>query len=270
MSKGPGTSPRTGNDFYALQAGPTARPANSPAVSLPFLTESAGQATCILRHLYPDHLAEEYEGVKVLALHAHNPGLIHTREREVRTAGDMAGLRIRTPSPAIGSMLDHLGATPVGLPPDQVYENLQKGAIDGTVFPWDAVGAFKLYEVLGHHLDAKAYTTSFYFVMNQDTYDGLPEDVRAVIDEMSGEALTAKFGEWWDAWDRPGLEATEARGNEIVPLSEEERAAWRERLEPMIQDWLDQMEAEGIADARDLDAEAQRLAAEECAPEEGA
>ena len=175
---------------HGLTGIPRGRFPRTSVIDLPFLTESAGQATCILRHLYPDHLAEEFEGVKVLALHAHNPGLIHTRERKVEGAEDMQGLRVRTPSPAIGMMLDHLGATPVGLPPDQVYENLQKGAIDGTVFPWDAVGAFKLYEVLNHHLDAKAYTTSFYFVMNQDAYDALPEDVRAVIDEISGEALT--------------------------------------------------------------------------------
>ncbi len=180
----------------------------------------------------------------------------------------MRGLRIRTPSPAIGSMLEHLGATPVGLPPDQVYENLQKGAIDGTVFPWDAVGAFRLYEVLDHHLDARAYTTSFYFVMNRQRYEALPEDVRAVLDGMSGEALIAKFGGWWDSWDQPGLEAARARGNEIIPLGDEEREAWRERLQPMVEAWLDQLEADGVSNARAIYAEAQRLAAEECAEAE--
>jgi hypothetical protein len=59
----------------------------------------------------PKYLAEEYSQVKVLALHAHNGGLIHTRGKLVRTMDDLKGLRIRTPSPAVSSMLEHLGAT---------------------------------------------------------------------------------------------------------------------------------------------------------------
>ncbi len=250
---------------HGLTGIPRGRFPRTGVIDLPFLTDGAGEATCVLWRLLLEHLADEYEGVKVLALHAHNPGLIHTRGRRIETAGDMRGLRVRTPSPAIGSMLEYLGATPVGLPPDQVYENLQKGALDGTVFPWDAIGAFRLYEVLDHHLDARAYTTSFYFVMNRQRYESLPEDVRAAIDELSGENLTAKFGAWWDEWDQPGLEAAKARGNEIIPLREEEREAWRERLGPMIDGWLDQLEADGVANARDIYAEAQRLAEGACA-----
>ena len=36
---------------------------------------------------------------------------------------------------------------------------------------------------------------AFFVVMNQDTYDNLPEDVQQVIDEMSGETLVAKLRE---------------------------------------------------------------------------
>ena len=247
---------------HGLTGIPRGRFPRTSVIDLPFLTDSAAHAGCILWRLYPDHLAEEYEGVRVLALHAHNPGLIHTRERRVETAEDMAGLRVRTPSPAIGAMLEYLGATPVGLPPNEVYENLQKGAIDGTVFPWDAVGAFRLDEVLKHHLDAKAYTTSFYFVMNEERYNNLPEDVRQAIDAISGDSLVPKFGAWWNEWDRPGLEAATARGNEITPLSDAERGAWRERLGPMIDGWLTEIGREGVADARGIYTDAQRFAGE--------
>ena len=174
---------------------------------------------------------------------------------------DLRGLRIRAPSQAIAQMLEYLGATPQGLPPGQVYENLQKGVIDGTVFPWEAVAGFKLDEVLDHHLDARSYTVSFFFAMNQRRYDRLPDDIRACIDQASGADLVARFGPWWDGWDGPGRAAAEARGNAIASLSDAERDRWREALAPMIEAYLDGLAGQGVDDPRGLYRTAQEYVA---------
>jgi TRAP-type transport system periplasmic protein len=247
---------------HGLHGIPRGRFPRTSIIDLPFLTESADAATRTLWALFPDYLEEEYEGLHVLALHAHNGGLIHTSESPVSNMEDLRGLRIRTPSPAVSMMLEHLGAVPQGLPPGEVYENLQRNVIDGTVFPWDPVASFRLAEVLRHHLDARTYTVSFFFVMNQDRYDELPEEVRACVDELSGDALIERFGDWWNAWDAPGREAAEARANEIRVLSEEERERWREALAPMIEAYLDQLEADGVENAREIYGRAQELVAE--------
>jgi hypothetical protein len=60
------------------RAGSERAPSTS-VIDLPFLTESADAATRTLWALFPDYLEEEYQGLHVLALHAHNGGLIHTR-----------------------------------------------------------------------------------------------------------------------------------------------------------------------------------------------
>jgi TRAP-type C4-dicarboxylate transport system substrate-binding protein len=246
---------------HGLASLPRGRMPRTSVIEMPFLTPDAGVATRTLWALLPNHLADEYSQVKVLALHAHNGGLIHTQGKLVRSMHDLEGLRLRTPSPAVSSMLEYLGASPVGLPPGQVYESLQKGTIDGTVFPWDPVHSFKLAEVLTHHLDARAYTVSFYFVMNRRSYDNLPAELRTLIDEASGDALIPKFAAWWKGWDRPGLEAAKARGNTITALARQERAAWIAALRPMIESWLDGLGADGVSDAREIYAEAQRLVA---------
>jgi TRAP-type C4-dicarboxylate transport system substrate-binding protein len=237
---------------HGLHGIPRGRFPRTSIIDLPFLVDSADQATRALWATFPEYLAEEYPGVKVLALHAHNPGLIHTRDVPVRTMDDLEGLRIRTPSPAISMMLEQLGAIPQGLPPGEVYEQLQKGVIDGTVFPWDPIASFNLVEVLNHHLDARTYTVSFFFVMNQARYDGLPEEVRAAIYELSGDNLISRFGPWWDQWDAPGLAAAKVKGNEIIELSEEERDRWRQALQPVIDAYLDEVEGEGVSTARDI------------------
>ncbi|WP_085909720.1 TRAP transporter substrate-binding protein [Kiloniella majae] len=237
---------------HGLTGFPRGRLPRTLIMDLPFLTKSSDAASRTLWDLYPTYLAEEYKGLKVLALHAHNPGLIHTRGKQVSTMDDLAGLRVRAPSAATSMMLKQLGATPVGLPPTQVYENLQKGVIDGTIFPYDGVHGFKLAEVLDYHLDAKAYTTSFYFIMNEKKYNALPEKIRAIIDDMSGASLVAKFGPWWNNWDKPGLEDIKKKGSPIVVLNDNQREEWRRALEPTTANYLKSLEEAGVDNAQEI------------------
>ncbi|MGZ3216531.1 TRAP transporter substrate-binding protein [Paracoccus sp. T5] len=231
---------------------PRGRFPRTSLIDMPFLTVDAGAATYALWELLPDYLAEEYEGVKVLALYAHNGGLLHTTGTKVETMEDMRGLRIRTPSPAVSEMLSALGADPQGLPPGEVYESLQRGVIDGTVFPWDPVKSFGLNEVLDYHLDLGAYTVSFFFVMNQRSYDGLTDKAKACVDQYSGDALVSKFGDWWDQWDQPGRAEAEVAGHEISVLSDEERAAWAETLQPMMASYIQSVEDQGVDNAEEI------------------
>jgi TRAP-type C4-dicarboxylate transport system substrate-binding protein len=121
--------------------------------------------------------------------------------------------------------------------------------------------SYRLAEVLTHHLEAGAYTVPFYFVMNKGSYEGLPDELRTVIDEASGDPLISKFGRLWDEWDRPGREDAIARRNTITALSPQERLAWIAALQPMIEGWLDGMVDDGVANAREISAEARRLVA---------
>ncbi|GAB4362669.1 MAG: TRAP transporter substrate-binding protein [Oricola sp.] len=234
---------------HGLTGIPRGRFPRTSLIDMPFLTDDAGAATYALWSMLPEELAEEYKGMKVLALHAHNGGLVHTSTKKVETMEDLKGLRIRTPSPAVSDMLSFLGADPQGLPPGEVYENLQRGVIDGTVFPWDPVKSFGLNEVLKYHLDAGVYTVSFFFVMNQRSYDRLSPEAQACVDKYSGDALVSKFGDWWDKWDAPGRQEAIDAGHEIIELSDEERARWRDALNPMIAAYLQKMKDSGIDDA---------------------
>lgn len=237
---------------HGLHGIPRGRFPRTSLIDMPFLTDSAQAASYALWELYPDYLSEEYRGLKVLALHAHNGGLIHTRDKKVETMDDLKGLRIRTPSPAVSEMLSTLGADPQGLPPGEVYESLQRGVIDGTVFPWDPVNSFGLNEVLNYHLDLGAYTVSFFFVMNQRSFDKLSPEAQACIDKYSGADLVKQIGEGWDRWDQPGREQAIAAGHEITVLSPEERDKWREALQPMMAAYIQSVKDQGVDNAEEI------------------
>lgn len=238
---------------HGLRGIPNGRFQKTSIIELPFMTNSADAASRALWALYPKYLKDEYPGVKMLGLHAHNGGLIHTGSVPVKTMDDLKGLRIRFPSGPIRALLENLGATPQGLPPGKVYESVQKGVIDGSVFPWDPMHSFKLSEVMNHHVDVGGvYTVAFWFAMNERKYNALPEDVRQAIDSISGENLVNQFGDWWNRWDQLGKDLSVAKGDPIVVLDQAERAKWEQAAQPVIDAWLKRLEEDGVDNAREI------------------
>lgn len=245
-----------------LRGIPRGRFERSSVFELPFVVSDAGAGTRAMWEMYKSGaLADDYKDYKVLALFVHNGGLFHTTNTPVRELSDLNGLRLRTPSEAVSVMLQSLGASAVGLPPSEIYENLQKGTLDGLVTTWDLVGATRLNEVVKYHTDGRVYTAGFYVIMNQRSFDKLPPDVQAIIDDMSGDNLVAKFGDWWAKWDKAGRDDAVARGHEIITVDEPTRDRWRTELTPMIDAYLSRLEKTGVTDARALYEQAMALTA---------
>jgi TRAP-type transport system periplasmic protein len=209
--------------------------------------------------MYPKQLKDEYAGFKVLALHAHNGGLIHTSDKKVVAPQDLKGLRLRSPSIAVNKMLGFFGATALGMPPLQIAVNLRGGLIDGALFSWEGAHSFKIDEVTRYHLDARAFTEPYFFMMNQKKYQALPADVRKAIDEISGDTLVAKFGAWWNRWDQPGIEVARKRGGVVTVLNAAARTRWANAVAPTTDKLLGEMQKVGVTNARAVHAEMKRL-----------
>ena len=246
---------------FGLNGIPRGRFPRTSIMEMPFVAESADSASKALWAMLPDLLAEDYRDFKPIALHCHNPGLFHTRDKSLKTIADVKGLRMRAPNPPTQALLAYLGATPVGMPPGQVYENIEKGVIDGAVFPWDAIKGFRLENILKHHLDARVYTSCFHLVMSPKRYAELAPEVQKAIDATTGQALTDKFGAWWNRWDQAGLDAVKPLNHEIVRVDDATREKWRADLKPVLDGELAKLEKEGIANARAIYDEMRRQVA---------
>ena len=238
---------------FGLSGIPRGRFPHTSLIELPFVVERAEAGSAALWQLYKSgDLGNEYDDFKVLLLMTHHGGLFHTVNKPVRALEDLRGMRIRSPGPAVNAMLEFLGASPVGMPPAQIYESLERGALDGLATTWDLVAAIRANEVLRHHTDARLYAAAFYTVMNKRSYETLPEDVRRAIDETTGDALQTKIAGWWDKWDGTGKQDAEKRGHAIVTVDQETRERWRQQLQPMISRYLQDVKAEGVKDPEGL------------------
>jgi len=103
--------------------------------------------------------------------------------REINEPADFAGLKMRVPGLG-GEVLKRAGATPVNLPGGELFTALQTGAIDATEWsgPYNDL-AFGLHRVApyyyypGWHEPAGTLEC----LVNKDVYEGLPDDLRAII-----------------------------------------------------------------------------------------
>jgi TRAP-type C4-dicarboxylate transport system substrate-binding protein len=207
---------------------------------LPGLSNTATQMSCILQTLYEDGtIAKEYEDSHVLFMYGAGPGTLHTTDKLIKTPEDMRGMRIRRPSAVAGDIIESMGASPVGLPANDMYTSLQRGVVDGLSFPWEAVTTFKIDEVTKYHTNIPFYSSGLMVAMNQDSYDALPNELQKVLDDNSGMALAKQVGEVFDKHDLIALQSARDQGHEVVdipnPLND---PIWREPLEKGTQKYL--------------------------------
>ena len=222
----------------------------SSIIELPFVVPSALRGSQALWDLYRDGtLAAEYKDYKVLALFVHNPGLIHTKDKRVLDLSDLKGLRLRSPNKTVAAALEHVGATPVVLQVNDVMPAVKENKIEGIVTNWgNPLPDFNSY--MKFHTDTQFYTSAFFIVMNRARYDGLPAEVRAAIDALSGDAWVAKFGPLWDKWDKPVREGANAPGHEVIVPDAATMERWRDGLKPVTDRYLAGLPALGFPNAR--------------------
>ncbi len=219
------------------------------AFELPFAM-TTGEATSKAFHEYCEtYCADQFKDVKVIAWHAHGPGLIHSKN-PVNKLEDMKGLKVRGGSRVINQMLEKLGATPIGMPVPAVSEALSKGVIDGTTIPWEVTVPLKVSELVKNHTGFSGthglYTQTFVVAMNKASYDKLPDDLKKVIDDNSGIETAAMFGRAMDAGDAVGLAIAQKNGNNIITLDEAETQRWKDTAEPLIDAWIEEMNGKGL------------------------
>jgi TRAP-type transport system periplasmic protein len=223
-------------------------------MELPFICAERGLVNAqAAQELADTYLKDEVKDVKLLSYWAHDGGHIHST-KPVKNLEDLKGLKLRNPTRLAGEALKALGAVSVGMPVPQVPESLAQKVIDGAVIPWEVVPAVKVQELTKFHTEIKGspalYAASFFLAMNKAKYDGLPAELKAIIDKHSGMAFAAIAGAMWDAEAVRIRDMVQKRGNEITVLADDEKKRWIKATEPVYPAWIEQVKAKGLDGAK--------------------
>jgi TRAP-type C4-dicarboxylate transport system substrate-binding protein len=209
-------------------------------------TGSAGATTLAIQDMV-DMVADDFKDVKLLLLHVHEGNAIHTVDKKITSMDDLKGMKLRTPSRTGAWVIESWEAEPVGMPLPALPQALSKNAVDGGLVPFEIFPPLKLHQLTKYSHEANRFGTSvFLFVMNKDRYEGLSDELKAVIDANSGAALAGAIGEAWTQVEEPGRKLQLESGGEIVEMSPELIAELDKRGETVVARWIEEMQSQGI------------------------
>ena len=180
----------------------------------------------------------------------HN-GMKHfTGPRPMRSPDDARGLKFRImESDVLQAQVQAIGANPQKMALGEVYQALQTGAIDAQENTWSNIYSSKFYEVQPYVMETNHGYVGYLVAVNPQFWGSLPEDLRIGLEETVAE-VTA----WGNAQaaainqEARGLVADSGR-TEIVGLTPEELAFWRETMEPVWKQFEQEIGAERIVAA---------------------
>lgn len=217
----------------------------SDVLSMPVFVGGKDVAVDIGNAMYEHVLHREYPDVKVLNLNGCVQSYFWTT-KPVRTLEDVKGLRMRSPGGLQTYMIEALGAEPVFMPLGDVYLSMETGVIDGIVTCPQLFYAFNLQEVADHAVVASFGCVAEGVIMNQDSWEKMPEDLKIVIEEVTANPFKLTSGLSVEAIDDIMKKLADA-GVEFYELPPEEADRWNTLFtEKVVKKWVEQMEAKGL------------------------
>lgn len=233
------------------------------AFELPFVMSDPITMNRALQDFYRTQLRDEYAGIHVLLLHVHMGQVFHMREGQaIRSMEDLRGKTLRTPGATGTLFLEAAGAIPYHAPVPEMPQLLSRGVVDGVMVPFEVVPPYKVHELTKHHTftEPRIHTAVFMLAMNPASYANLPDDLKKVIDDTTGQTLAEIAGQVWIDVEGPGENFARERGNEFIYLPEAEVEKFRGVGQVAIDRWIADMNGRGIDGAR-LVADAKALIA---------
>ena len=162
----------------------------------------------------------------------------------IRTLEDLQGLSLGVTQAERARALQLLGAVPISLTSPEWYEAIQRNLMVGGIMGYEALRGMRFYEVTGDYITNSALFASqmFYCVMNKDTYERLPQSAKDFFAIRPDYILRA--------WDVGVIETiqfvTDRKEIELIYLTDEETARWRERIAPIASGNIQSLNARGI------------------------
>ena len=106
--------------------------------------------------------------------------------KKFQTIADFKGTNIRT-MPLYIPFIKALGANPVTLPPTEIYTSMERGVVDGFMWPRWGITGFGLQEVTKFLIEPGVFQMEPATMINMDKWKQLPKELQDVLLEKMKE-----------------------------------------------------------------------------------
>ena len=203
-------------------------------LDVPFLFQDRESAVEVLEGDIGDELFAKMEENGIIGLSWGENGYRHITNavRPVETPEDLKGLKIRTQENEIHlAAFEALGAQPTPMAWTEAITALQQGVVDAQENPAIVADQFSLYDANQKYmsLTGHVYSVAIY-MMSQQTYDELPEDLRDIVVE-EGQKAGAKERDLIVEMEKESIQTLKDNGVEII--EDIDTAPFQETVQPV-------------------------------------
>jgi C4-dicarboxylate-binding protein DctP len=207
-------------------------------LGLPFLFTSSEQMYSALDGDFGKKLYEPLAKNNIQGLTYWESGFKQfTCKYPIRTPADMEGKKFRImPSPVIREQFKALGASPVPVDFQELYNALQQGVVDGQENPLMTIVTMKFYEVQKYVTMSNHAWLGYLVMANKNFLNSLPEKYQKLITETA--IASSKYEREILAQENDGyLKTIKDSGTEVIELSPQVVQEFQAKMPP-VYDWF--------------------------------
>lgn len=214
-------------------------------IELPIRYPSAEILTKAMLETYKKgYYDKEYNDVRFLYFYAIGPYQLWSNVN-IAKVEDLAGKKLRCPSPTYVEVTKAVGAVPVSMPAGEIYTAMQKGIIDATWACGDMAVAFKIGEIAKYVIMTNIGTTTQTFGMNKAAFTALPEAGKKYIAD-NVEKLSLFGARTFDEYNEKGFAFARQHKVETIAWSDAELKKMDAMIAPIFSAWAAKLEGKGL------------------------
>ena len=157
--------------------------------------------------------------------------------KPLKAPADYKGLKFRIQSSKVlEAQFRTLGAVPQVMAFSEVYQALQTGVVDGQENTWSNMYTQKMHEVQKFITETNHGYIGYVVVVNKQSWDGLPADVRTQLDKAMAESTQFANNQSAKENDDAKAEVVKSGKTTIITPTAAETAEMRKTMAPLYDD----------------------------------
>ena len=200
---------------------------------------------------------------------SHNGGIVETREfgpnqlrplvtialpayqiqlatsRDIKTAKDLEGLKVRTTGGAMDLMMRSIGGVPVRMAAPEIYESLTRGTLDGMIFSYQSSVSYEFGKMLRSGTEGLNFGTAILtYSMGEAKFKSLPENVRKALVE-AGEQTTREGCRRFEDGEKAATAKIKSQGMKVINFGPDDKKVFDAAFKTVAEDWVKDLDKRG-------------------------
>jgi len=165
--------------------------------------------------------------------------------RDVKTAKDIEGLKVRTTGGAMDLMMRSIGGVPVRMAAPEIYESLTRGTLDGVIFSYQSSVSYDFGKLLKSGTEGLNFGTAiFTYSIGETKFKSLPANVQKALVE-AGEQVTREGCKRFEDGEKAATEKIKSQGMKVINFSDADKKQFDVAFKAVAEDWVKDINKRG-------------------------